>query len=409
MTNQVRRAVLAFAALAVIVTAAGWTSYASARGSAPPPYARVLRPKLDALLKALLVPGAVVAVRSRELGDWSAGFGSGQLGAFQPLGVHNHFRIASNTKTMTGTVILQLVQEGKLRLDDPVLGYRPDVPNGENITIEQLLNMSSGLFNYTEAKEWQQTVDPTPLRVWAPEELLAIAFAHEPYPFRPGEGFHYSNTNTLLLGLIIEQLTGDPLDKAFEERIFKPLGLANTFLPKLSSAAIPQPHPQGYLFGTFANSQATGGVLPPDQQAAAKAGTLKPNDVTNTNPSFGWAAGGVISTGDDLARYVKALVGGGLLNRHLQQLRLDSLREVDPGYRYGYNIDSLGPLIGHGGDIPGFTSVMYHDPERQLTVVIFTTLNYSPDGTKGVVEVFRAVTTELYGRPVIPGPDNPDF
>src|SRR5207253_2507969 len=104
--------------------------------------------------------------------------------------------IGSNTKTFTGTVILQVVDEGNLGLDDPVSEYQPKVPNGENITIRQLLNMSSGLYNYAEDKEFNETLDSEPDKVWTPGEVVEIGFQHQPY-FAPGEGFHYSNTNTV--------------------------------------------------------------------------------------------------------------------------------------------------------------------------------------------------------------------
>ena len=126
------------------------------------------------------------------------------------------------------------------------------------------------------------------------------------------------------------------------------------------------------------------GALSPEQQAAAQAGTLKPDDVTDTNPSFAWAAGGVISTPNELARYVKALVDGGLLNDEMR--RSGSIagghRSEQPKARYGYNIEAKGPFIGHGGDIPGFNSVMYHDPKRDLTIVAYTQLNVTPQGTQ---------------------------
>ena len=137
--------------LAILVAIAFVAIVASAGAAAPnqePPYARSLRPKLEALVKEMLMPGAVVVVRSEKLGDWRATFGTQKRGGEQRVAVDDHIRIGSNTKTMTGTVVLQLVQEGKLRLDDPVSKYRRDVPNGETITIEHLLSMRSGLYNY---------------------------------------------------------------------------------------------------------------------------------------------------------------------------------------------------------------------------------------------------------------------
>jgi len=407
MRKSIHKSALALvAAPAVIAASAGWLSNTSAAGE--PPYARVLRPKLQVLFRDMAVPGAVVLVRSRELGNWSATFGTRKIGTTEPLGINDHFRIGSNTKTMTGTVVLQLVQEGKLRLDDPVAKYHPDVPNGESMTIEQLLNMRSGLFSYTRTPQWIQSVDQNPERAWMPKELLALGFAHAPN-FAPGTSFDYSNTNTVLLGLIIEKLTGDSLEAAFEKRIFRPLGLKNTFLPKRDSSTIPWPHPRAYHFGTFAETQmAKGGVLPPDQQAAARDGTLKPNDGTYTNPSMAWAAGGVISTAPELARYVRAMVGGGLLNETMQKRRLDSLQLAypdHPNYRYGYNLDTFGPMFGHEGDIPGgFTSTMYDDPNRDITVVTWTTLaDRAPNGVDPADAALKAIFAELYPGLPVPG------
>lgn len=132
-------------------------------------------------------------------------------------------RIGSITKTFTATVVLQLVDEHKLGLDDPVSTYLPAVPNGSNITVRQLLNMTSGLFNYTEDDGFNQMWDAQPGWVWADAELLAAAFAHPPY-FPPGKGFHYSNTNYELLGMIAAKLGGAPLAELMKHRIFDSSG-----------------------------------------------------------------------------------------------------------------------------------------------------------------------------------------
>jgi D-alanyl-D-alanine carboxypeptidase len=396
--------------IAILVAIAFVAIVASPGAAAPnqePPYARSVRPKLEALVKEMLVPGAVVVVRSEKLGDWTATFGTQKRGGEQRVAVDDHIRIGSNTKTMTGTVVLQLVQEGKLRLDDQVSKYRPDVPNGENITIEHLLSMRSGLYNYTDALELNQSLDATPERAFAPDEMLTFAFTRPP-SFEPGAGYEYSNTNFVLLGLIVEKLTGKPLDQVFEERIFEPLGLDDTSLPKRSSNAIPREHPQGYQFGSNVETMDTQ-VLPPDEQAAANAGALEPIDVTGENPSWAWAAGGAISTADDLARYVKSLVGGGLLNKRSQQQRLDSVRPNDPGNPmspgYGYAIADLGRLVGHTGELPGFQSVMGYDPQTKLTVIVWTTLAAAPDGRAPATQLAKAILSELSPPPP---PDPPD-
>src|SRR5262249_55795136 len=127
-----------------------------------------------------------------------------------PPRADTHFRIASNTKTVTSAVIMQLAQENKLSLDDPVSNYVPGVPNGDNITIAQLLEMRSGLYNYTNAPEVSESLDHDPTKAWPPPEVLAIAFAHSP-DFPPGTAYEYCNTNYALLGLVAEKLDGKPL------------------------------------------------------------------------------------------------------------------------------------------------------------------------------------------------------
>ena len=143
-----------------------------------------LQSLVDTTIKDLLIPGAVVLLRTPQ-GDFTAASGTTELGTRNRPGADTHFRIASNTKTMTAAVILQLAQEGKLRLSDPVSRYVPGVPNGDNITIAQLLEMRSGLYNYTNAPELSASIDGDPTKVWTPAELLAIAFAHPPN-FPPG-------------------------------------------------------------------------------------------------------------------------------------------------------------------------------------------------------------------------------
>lgn len=376
--------------------------------TSPPAYAAALRTKLDARVKELAIPGAVVVVRTPD-GDFAEGFGMKEIGRPGSPGPDDQFRIGSNTKSMTATVVLQLISEGKLRFEDKISAYKAGVPNGDEITIEQLLSMRSGLYSYTATPEWIRAVDATPQKVWTPDELLALGDAH-PQKFAPGEGWDYSNNNTVLLGTVVEKVTGRPLAENLKERIFDRLGLQSTLLPPADMATIPGPHPHGYRFGTFEESLLVNkGVLPPDQQAAAVAGTLRPNDVTDTNPSFAWAAGGVISTPNELATYVKALIEGGLLTPEMQHRRVVEKLEVadpavNPTYRYGYNIDTsaFGPLIGHGGDIPGFNSVMYQDPERHITVVAYTTLNITPDGHQASDELMKIVTAELYPNQASP-------
>lgn len=357
-----------------------------------------LRAEFERTAKELLVPGAVVLLQSPG-GSLTASYGTGSRGADRPVSVEDHIRVGSVTKTWTTTVVLQLVQEGKLSLADPVSKFRPDVPNGSAITLEQMLTMRSGLFNYTETLELNTAMDQDPQRVWQPEELLALAFARPPY-FAPGQGFHYSNTNTVLLGLIAEKIEGKPLATLFRERIFEPLGLKGTVFPEVSSNAMPDPHPQGYFYGDNVLTMTTP-ALPEDMQKEATAGTLAPHDVTDVNPSWAWAAGSGISTAADLKILGEALVDGRLLKPELQQKRLESVTPTNPddpsGASYGLGIAKFGMLYGHTGELPGFNTFMGNDPVNSVTLVVWTNLAPAANGRDPATTIARALIGKLYG------------
>ena len=240
--------------------------------------------RVAAMAREMLVPAAVALVRS-PAGEISTTYGTTTVGGRVPVSLADHVRIGSITKTWTGTVILQQAHEGKLSLDDPVSKFRPDVPDGDHITIAELLNMRSGLYNYSETRELNEMGDSNPQKVWNSDELLALAYSHRPY-FAPGTGYHYSNTNTVLLGLIAETLDAKPLSQVFQDRLFTPLGLKDTLFPASTSSAIPDPHPQGYMYGNNVLTMGSPAAVPPDMQAAAKAGTLQPSDQTSLNPSW---------------------------------------------------------------------------------------------------------------------------
>jgi D-alanyl-D-alanine carboxypeptidase len=294
-------------------------------------------------------------------------------------------------------VVLQLVDEGRLRLDDPVAKSRPDVPNGQNITIEQLLDMRSGLGNYTVDPQMSQRIDADHGTVFQPEELIKMGLA-QPVKFQPGQGYYYSNTNTVLLGRIVEQLTGNSLGAEIQRRILTPLGMSQSSFPAVTSDALPDPHADGYQYGTWTETVDTN-VLSPQKQAAARAGTLRPIDETLTNPSWAWAAGAGISTADDLTRYVRALVDGTLLSPQLQKTRLDSARSTNladpqaPGY--GLALGKFGPYYGHTGELPGYNTVAFYDPTTKDSIVVWASLAPAPDGRAPAVEMAKLVVGAL--------------
>ncbi|WP_245568508.1 serine hydrolase domain-containing protein [Nocardia concava] len=383
-----------------LTVAVGCGSSPDSGGSKEPAYAATLRPIIDKLMKDNVIPGAVVVVRSPKDGDWTATFGTGTLGENDPMTVDDHFRIGSNTKTMTVTVLLQLAQEGKLALSDPIAKYWPGVPNGDRITLAQLAEMRSGLYSYTFDEQFNADLDNQPQKVWTPTELLAIAFAH-PVNFAPGERFEYCNTNTILLGLVIEKVTGRPVADSFQQRIFTPLGLKHTSFPAATDSALPDPHPRGYAFGTNVSTLETA-ALPPDQQAAALAGTLKPTDQTTASPSWAWTAGAAISVVDDMTTYAKALADGDLLDKQMQRTRIDSIQPIDPAHPetagYGLGIVRFGAhLLGHDGQLPGFMTFMASDPDSGLTIVVATNLATVPSGEGSALVLVKGMLPTFYG------------
>ena len=366
---------------------------------------------VDAAAKELMVPGAMVVLRTPQ-GIFDAAVGTTKLGAQTAPDAITHFRIASNTKTMTAALIVLLAQDGKLQFSDPVSAYVPDVPNGENITIAELLKMRSGLFNYTAAPELSAGLDADPTKVLTPQEVLAIAF-RQPPQFPPDASYEYNNTNYALLGLIAEKVGGRPLAQQFQDRLFGPLGLEQTSLPAADDTAIPAPYSHGYMYGGTFYALADD-PYPADIQSGARDGTLQPIDYTNQNSSYANAAGGVISTADNLATWMRALVSGKVFNADYQQQWLTSLQPEDPnrpdGQQYGYGISyqRFGPnaaMYYHGGELPGFNSFMGYDPDNDVTLVVWTNLTLSPDGKTTAQAMLPTVLDEIYaGLSLAPTP-----
>ena len=350
----------------------------------------------------LNVPGAMVLLRTPEQ-TIAASYGTTELGVHTPPAAETHFRIASNTKTMTAALIVLLAQDGALGLDDPVAAHLPSVPDGTNITVAQLLTMRSGLYGYTDDPTLAAALDADPAKVWTPAEILDIAFRHPPR-FAPGTAYEYSNTNYALLGLIAEKVGGRPLADQFQQRLFTPVGLEHTSLPAEHDTALPMPYSHGYMYGGsgYALSDQP---YPADLRVAAEAGALAPVDYTHQNPSYAVGAGAAVSTADDLATWIRALVTGELFDDDHQQRWLHSLQAEDPdspdGQRYGYGISHqrFGPTAAmyyHGGELPGFNSFMGHDPDNDVTLVIWTNLTLSPDGRTTANAMLPVVLDQIY-------------
>jgi D-alanyl-D-alanine carboxypeptidase len=309
--------------------------------------------KLARSLVAAHAPGAIVFVRTPTR-TRSGVAGASQLQPRVAMKPNMHYRIASVTKTFVATVVLQLVGEGKLTLDDPIERWLPGlVPNGSAITVRELLSHTSGLFNYTDDLGWQNAVIANPGREWSPRELLAIAFSKPPL-FAPGTNWSYSNTGYILLGLMVEAITGEPVANVLKERIFDPLALRATSFP--TGIAMDEPFAHGYL--SFAGSLVD----------------LAPI----LNPSWGYAAGQIVSTAADVTKFLAALLGGKLLSPALMtQMKAGSAASSVYGLGMRTSFAGCGRIYGHDGSFFGWRNEAFATANGRRAAVVMVNVDDS--------------------------------
>jgi len=323
-----------------------------------------LEKKLNDKIAAMECPGALVGIFK---GDGSAEqyvLGVADVKTRAPMQLGMHMRIASITKPLLGTVVLLLAEEGKLSLDDPISKYVEGVPNGEKITLRQLGNNTSGLFNSIENKEFQKAIMADPTKDWPLQEILDYAFAREPYA-APGEKFRYSNTNAVLLGMAVEKVTGQKWPDVIQERICKPLALTHTGVPG-PGGILPEPRPSAYRNGYVDKVIGYGDTF---------------YDVTNYSASWTGPAGALYSTLDDVGQFIKPIATGKLLNEESRKEFFQWIDTGRPALRYGFCIANLEGAIGHRGDVPGFNATAIYFPEHDCSVVTLTNLSNNKDRT----------------------------
>jgi D-alanyl-D-alanine carboxypeptidase len=336
----------------------------SHRSTAQPAPQRIDPGELQQLLDQIVAagaPGAAAWVRD-EHGVTQAASGVADLRTGRPMRADLHYRAGSVTKSLVATVVLQLVAEGRLSLQDTVAGWLPAIlPYGGQVTIEQLLRHTSGVPDYAPALRDALLSGPRQARFrsWTPQELVGLV-ADQPPDFPPGTATSYSNTGYILLGLIVEAATGHTLGQELRRRILRPLGLRDTFFPD-TSPGFPSPKSRGYS-------------VPVSPQGELLAGPLL--DVTIYNPSPWWATGALISTFADLAHFFRALLGGRLLPPRLLAEMATPNPTSPPPLREAMGLEVIdlpvGRLLGHGGDLPGFSNVVFstEDGRRQFGLMM---------------------------------------
>jgi len=305
---------------------------------------KALEGALDKVMKDGNIPGAVVGIWVPGKGVWVRARGVADTKTNEPMSTADHARIASVTKSFVATLVLQLADAKLLSLDDTLDKFVPSVPNASGITVRQLLNHTSGLYDFVQDDVFNAAADNNPLENWKPDQLLSSSVLHEPY-FAPGTGYHYSNTNYVLLGMIAEKVTGHSVGAEIKRRILKPLGLANTSFP--TTSALPSPASRGY---------------------AEKYGKL--TDVTEVSPSMGWASSAMISDLADLKAWSSALADGSLLSEQARQEMTAFIPTDMPNVSYGLGLMKWGNFVGHEGNAFGFSTAVFHLPSSDATIVV---------------------------------------
>ena len=311
------------------------------------------------------------------------GYGEASVELHRPATASTVYRIGSITKQFTAAEIMRLAERGKLSIDDQVTKYLPDAPvHGRAITIRQLLNQTSGVHEYMTEPAWRATWTQ-PL-----SQQQVVAFVnHDSLDFEPGKAWEYSSTNYVLLGMIIEKVTGEPYATYLRHDLFEPLDLAQT------SYCPPRPTGPTFAEGYVANVGSAG---------------VKPTEFLDLT-SF--AAGALCSTAHDLLKWQRALAEGRVLSAKSYALMTtpDTLNGKPLAYGFGLELGSLGPhlQIGHGGATNGFVSVINYYPADGLNVIVLTNEDRGPDGrfsgpaVRGLtVNIARAI----FGMPFVSPP-----
>lgn len=341
---------------------------------------------IDELAEGLLlqlaenqVSAIYVAVSDPARGTYVAAYGDAAAGG-DAASVDDSMRIGSVTKTLTATVILELVDEGVLTLDDTIEQQLPDLaaeyPDIAGITLRQLLSMTSGIPDYLNVPDGVvASIVEDPMRVWSTDELIAAGIAGG---LAPAGTAGYSTTNYLILQEIVEEVTGMPLADAIGERITEPLEMVDSVLPPDDDTALPAPLAAGYAAGSCVEEL---------QQSGADID--EPVETTDWNASYGQGGGGMTSTIGDLLIWAHSEVGTSLLSDETADERRN-YSPIPEGLNYGLGMFELGSWVGHTGEAIGWEALAVHDPATGVSVAM------AGNGCGGIFAGFLALLDELY-------------
>ena len=319
----------------------------------------------DSVLTKLTIDGRTIPLPGLIVGVWAPrqnltylkAKGYANLATHQPMLVTDLFKIGSLTKTFTSTILLQMVDDGLISLNDTIAKYIPGIPNGDIMTIRQLLAMQSGLFEVNNDSIVRSVFINEPDHQFSTSELLDAIKRH-PATFKPGENTEYCNSNYIIAGILIEQLSGKSFEECLEERIVQPLALTNTSF--LDSRWMPEgkPYTSGYTLDSNYDYQ----------------------DITERyNLSLAYSAGAMLSDMDNVKKWVTNFTSGTLISPSMLA-EMESYHPIfDNSAEYGLGLMRFGGnFLGHTGDVPGCHSIMAQDKERDITIIIFINCDTYP-------------------------------
>ncbi len=367
MSRPIRRAHATL--LTVVLALAALVTMADARTGAARPGS------FDAALRAARkqtgAPGASAAVVACGKLLWAGFTGVTDVSSRRAVSAKTLYVVASTTKTVVATMVMQLVQAGRLSLDTPLSRFYAQLANASKITVRMLLDMTSGLPEYLNSPRIRNIIENDPEHVWTRDEVLNEL---GPAQFAPGSSFSYTDTNYIVLGGIVEKITGQPIETDFRRRVARPAGMR-------SSSFVPTSRGIGRLAHPY--SRSAGGALT-DMW-------IRGYGLGDDNWGPVWTDGGLASTATDLARFGDALFAGHLVRR----ATLGEMTNTGPN-NYGFGVFGQSfdghTWLGHNGAYGGYESESFTDSSRRVTVAVTTDVEDAGDGFNSVAErIWRAV------------------
>ncbi|MDM8518088.1 serine hydrolase domain-containing protein, partial [Desulfobacterales bacterium HSG16] len=335
-----------------------------------------IRELLNEKIQTYEIPGVVMVITTPDGLEWTGRSGVSDIINNTSLTIGSKFRSGSVTKSFTGMATAQLVQEGLLNINDSLESWLPGIVpsptdeeaasgeytgyNANNITISDLLHHTSGLFNFTNDMRFLMPYYTAPETQITPDELVEWAVSNPPSSYPENPKFHYSNTNYVLLGMIIEKATGNSWESEIRRRFIEPLELTDTIVPDTGTAVIPGTYTYGYID----MYEDTGGVFG-QENAIVEYSVL--------DASFTWSSGNMISTPADLTQWVRAIAEGKLLDTNHQNIIMTDMYPIEnASIKYGFGLvaDPVYDIVGHRGQIIGYGNAMQYHKGTHTAIAI---------------------------------------